>query len=194
MKRGWSLVELLVVVAILGVLAALIQPVLLRAQAASKRGVCASQLRSIGVATMVYTHDHDDWLPAAIDNHKWMGRDTIWWLVPGVRRITDVLDPYVTNPRLFCCPSDFGDPEIGVVPSRFLVSGSSYYYPYLHTGYPMAAIQDPSRTTVFTDQKGTWHTQPDLPFPRWMQNHLLADGRVAFGHSGFETLPSWKGQ
>src|SRR5437773_9761128 len=53
-KRGFTLVELLVVVAIIGLLVALLLPAVQAAREASRRSRCLSQLKQVGVAMHNY--------------------------------------------------------------------------------------------------------------------------------------------
>ena len=55
-RRGFTLVELLVVVAVIGVLVALLMPAVQAAREAGRRGQCGSQMRQIGLALHNY-HD-----------------------------------------------------------------------------------------------------------------------------------------
>jgi len=59
--RGFTLVELLIVGAIVGVMAAMIAPAVVAALAAADRTVCASNLRQIGLATKMYLNDNGGW-------------------------------------------------------------------------------------------------------------------------------------
>ena len=52
--NAFTLVELLVVLAVIGVLAALLLPALTRSQAAAKRMQCVGNLRQLGVAGRLY--------------------------------------------------------------------------------------------------------------------------------------------
>ncbi|MEI8037344.1 MAG: prepilin-type N-terminal cleavage/methylation domain-containing protein [Verrucomicrobiota bacterium] len=61
--RGFTLVELLVVVAMLAVLAGLATPSLRRALRKATAIRCAAKLQSLGAATLLYTQDHDGQLP-----------------------------------------------------------------------------------------------------------------------------------
>jgi prepilin-type N-terminal cleavage/methylation domain-containing protein len=56
-KSGFSLVELLIVMAIILLLVGLLVPVLLRARGGAKQSSCTSQLRQIGIGISIYRED-----------------------------------------------------------------------------------------------------------------------------------------
>lgn len=61
--RGFSLVELAVVVAVIGLLAVLLTPVLRKGIDLAREGVCKSNLRQWGVAFLAYAAEHRGVLP-----------------------------------------------------------------------------------------------------------------------------------
>lgn len=66
-EKEFTLLELLIVVAIIGVLASLLLPSLSNARLAAKRAVCASNLKQIFTAEINYTSSNNGWItPASI--------------------------------------------------------------------------------------------------------------------------------
>ncbi|MEN9602460.1 MAG: hypothetical protein RIS56_2066, partial [Verrucomicrobiota bacterium] len=56
--RAFALIELLVVITVIVVIAALTLPALVRSRSAARASVCTSNLRQIGLATQLYWDDH----------------------------------------------------------------------------------------------------------------------------------------
>ncbi|WDE96500.1 prepilin-type N-terminal cleavage/methylation domain-containing protein [Lentisphaera profundi] len=59
----FTLIEILVVVAIIGILASLLLPALGQARKKSKLALCTSNIRQISTALYMYTTDNDSYLP-----------------------------------------------------------------------------------------------------------------------------------
>ncbi len=89
-KRGFTLVELLVVIAVIALLMAILMPVLSRARKQAKSVICQSNLRQWGLMFAMYTDDNDDCFPTRT---RLTGR----WI--------DVLfDYYFREDKIRCCP------------------------------------------------------------------------------------------
>src|SRR5258706_15109303 len=66
-KRAFTLIELLTVIAIIAVLAGLLFPVFAAARGKAREITCVSNLRQIGLAIKMYTQDYDELYPWAVD-------------------------------------------------------------------------------------------------------------------------------
>lgn len=64
-RAAFTLIELLVVIAIIAVLAAILFPVFAQAREKARQTTCASNLRNLGMAVLMYAQDYDEQLPLA---------------------------------------------------------------------------------------------------------------------------------
>jgi prepilin-type N-terminal cleavage/methylation domain-containing protein len=119
-QRGFTLLELLVVVAIIGLLASVLLPALARGKSDARRIACLSNLRQIGVASMLYMadndgglfHHHEGWVlddGTQVDSLPKTPADCVGggsgnsqaekpWVI--------LLQPYLGSRRVAFCPAD----------------------------------------------------------------------------------------
>jgi type II secretory pathway pseudopilin PulG len=84
------LIELLVVISVLILLAAILLPVIARARETARQATCISRLHQLGLAHGMYTQDYDDTLPTwSLGGSRYQAQ--VW---------TDTLRPYYRHPVL----------------------------------------------------------------------------------------------
>jgi prepilin-type N-terminal cleavage/methylation domain-containing protein/prepilin-type processing-associated H-X9-DG protein len=100
---GFTLVELLVVISVIGLLMGILLPAIGKVRGIAYRTYCMSNLRQIGVALRSYLDDNRDIFPLACANP---------WDITNVNDsdyappITKVLAPILKEPKVFICKAD----------------------------------------------------------------------------------------
>src|SRR5262245_13654956 len=64
-RHAFTLIELMVVIAVLALLAVMILPAIADTKNKGGRMQCAANLRQIGMGSMMYANDFNTWLPTA---------------------------------------------------------------------------------------------------------------------------------
>ncbi len=129
-KSAFTLIEVLVVIAIISILAAILFPVFARAREQARRASCISNLKQMGLAIALYRGDYDGNNP----HHRQCpdtpadpfctgasptaptGVNEIWWapydnsVDPAATTVTSqykegLLMPYIKSVQIFKCPS-----------------------------------------------------------------------------------------
>ncbi|MHC4486153.1 MAG: type II secretion system protein [Planctomycetota bacterium] len=77
-RKGFTLIELLVVIAIIALLMAILMPALRRAKEQAKRVYCASNLRQMGTALVMYCDGYDGRLPGLQEGDPWNTYVAYW--------------------------------------------------------------------------------------------------------------------
>jgi prepilin-type N-terminal cleavage/methylation domain-containing protein/prepilin-type processing-associated H-X9-DG protein len=128
LTRGFTLVELLVVIALMVILAALIFPVFAQARESARKTRCISNLRQLSQAMMLYVQDYDETFPRDVTRcSDGPTQDPCSRWNPG-RRIEARLSPYVRNSEVFGCPSAT-TPLVRWDPARAVCTWDDWGYP-----------------------------------------------------------------
>ncbi len=156
-RPGFTLIELVVVVAILGLLAGLALPVLAQVRAQARRTQCIANLRQFGAAFAMYTADYDDRFPDYHADGK-MGEGRMdplrrhdrfccgLRLEAGDSSFIGALSPYVRSAGIGFCPAD-GDRVTG---GRTV---TSYEYKlWLAEGHGQAEVPAPAHMALLWEQ------------------------------------------
>lgn len=140
MKRAFTLVEVVVVLAVVMILTALLFPVFQAAKSKAKQTSCLSDFRQAFLATTSYMSDYNDSFPVA--GYRYPGQGTI----EDDKTWVQLVLPYARDFRIFRCPADYtrgqvgngtfdGDMVIGDVFKRYYnvskLSNLGYNYLYL---------------------------------------------------------------
>lgn len=108
-KRGFTLIEMLIVIAILAILFAILIPVGSKVRKLSENATCVANIRTIATAMMAYYADHDEFPSSQQWVSKQYGRNGpngVWaeWAVDGNVE-TGTLWEYVGSKKAYLCPT-----------------------------------------------------------------------------------------
>ncbi len=141
--EGFTLLELLVAIAIIALLSAILQPVVSKARHRARSVACLSNLRQIGLALQVYAQDY---------GYRYPILDGLPVANPSLPQLHEVLHPYLDNARVFRC---LGESEF------FRTDGSSYVWNTELNGVDVDSSTfvilsmgvSPSKTPVVTEKE-----------------------------------------
>ena len=111
--HGFTLIEVLLAIAIVALLLALLFPVFAKVQEKGRSTVCLSSLRQIGMAVSLYTSDNDDQFPLGGNQIDFLTESDVVApaIVPddaffqSIKSLPEVLSGYVKAPALWHCLS-----------------------------------------------------------------------------------------
>ena len=161
--RGFTLLELLVVLGIIAVLATIAVPVYQRIVESGRATACLGNLRQIGAGLTLYLGENNLKMPTLRGGRASLTED--------VPVIDNTLDRYIKDKRVFACPAD----QRGLAAT----TGTSYYWNVALNGQTLASlnfmkyIEDQSRIPILLD-KEAFH-----PYVANKVNILYGDGHAA---------------
>lgn len=175
---GFTLIEVLVVIALIAILAALLFPTFSQARASARRSACAANLRQLGQAALMYAGDWDgaaslpDYAAAKVAENLFGDRvpprahaESYYWQTLWL--------PYTKNTGVFLCPAGYPDFERAPRYTRTL-RGLPYrelwgHYAFNSEGLTQARrpwntigldqVKEPSETFLVMD---SWSVSPGI--------------------------------
>ena len=159
-QAGFTLIQLLVVIAIIAILAAILFPVFARARENARRASCQSNLKQMGLGVLQYIQDYDETLPGSLmgnpnavpeGGYQVGGTYWIWY---------QLVYPYTRSMQVTLCPS-----------SSALEGMRSYRGHYASDGVAMFAPAGAA-----SNAWGDTGTIKDSQFASPASTYLLMDG------------------
>jgi prepilin-type N-terminal cleavage/methylation domain-containing protein len=175
--RAFTLVEVLVVIAVISVLISLLIPSLHKARSSALRIACAHNLKQIGLGVGLYLGDHDSIYPCAedpVDPNYWL------WMGRGWRQR---VEPYVggsvgvKNPSVLLCPEDRTDP------GRYQSTSYAYSMAFYHSPQQINEMSEPAdtydasrvRRSIPQRAGSVSHPAAKILIGEWLSNHAVVE-------------------
>lgn len=188
-KRGFTIVELLLVIAIIAILTSMLLPTIVKAQARAKRIQCLSNLKEDGFGFHLYANDHQNLFPMQVHVHD--GGTLEWTTVPQTLstfayKHFQAVSNEITNPKILVCPTDNG---VTVATNWASLQNTNLSYFVWITARPNMS-SDP----LGGDRNIGWNTMMnssaryDVNNYFWQTNMHMACGNIVFGDGRVEQL------
>jgi len=197
-EKAFTMVEMLVVIAIIGILAALLLPALTGGKERAKRILCETQLQQMGIAFQSFSHDHDSKFPMQVSIADGGSQDVLQTedstngLFYIEYRYFQPLGSILETPRILVCPTDTRLPALSF---NVLQNSNVSYFVGVNADYnqPLSILAGDGNlaasTTMLhitTGGRLTW----DSNLHAYKGNVLFADGHVEEWKDGSTTVSS----
>lgn len=156
-RKLFTLIELLVVIAIIAILASMLLPALKRAKNTAQTIKCANNMKQIGLACQMYSHDYRGYTPLYTRTPGWAGSYSYWMfdIAPYLCPEVDDLD----EKGIFTCPSH-NSPFGGDYRSGW--DDFASYGMTLYTRDRMfSKYKNPSFCVLITENKSSFYTNAE---------------------------------
>lgn len=190
--------DVLAVIAILAVLAAILLPVLATAKSSAKTTMCASNLKQIGLAIALYQGDYNDCYPNDGDPYLWFGEHFRWPIMPylaiGESQAAGGYAASTGAPEVLKCPED-PTAQSTFDATSYAYSASLYHSPAQIATYTIQSLVDASlpqellcitqstssmttpASKIVADEWLTAHRHPAAPIGFWgTSSNILVPG------------------
>jgi prepilin-type N-terminal cleavage/methylation domain-containing protein len=216
-RAGFTLLEMLVVIAIIAILAAILFPALQSSKNKANRAVCMNNLKQINTGLRMYSDDSDDKAPRTPGTTNspalnWIGYKTLMKSYVGINGRASPQD------KIFACPKDTFYYDVAASTFQYVPKGLHEQPPdYLSYGFnggnartnsnapgiagrALGSIANPSKTVLVAEFPAfipySWHRpKPASPngapmFDDAMNMVSFVDGHVSYIKSiGAATIP-----
>jgi prepilin-type N-terminal cleavage/methylation domain-containing protein/prepilin-type processing-associated H-X9-DG protein len=188
-QRAFTLIELLVVIAVIALLMAILMPALMRAKEQGKRMVCCNNLRTLGLANVLYAQDCDGWYVPIIYRPEGQNGPNLYWpanqfyrQLVGYKSKQNPWDSDWHAPREYLCPTD--PVSIRKQPDEQYDSWLSYGYNITdwyytdwwgigYAGHTTTSVRAPATELFLTESNDWW---------LWWKGANYIDGWDVLGH------------
>jgi prepilin-type N-terminal cleavage/methylation domain-containing protein/prepilin-type processing-associated H-X9-DG protein len=166
-QGGFTLVEVLITIAVISILAMFLFPAINRAREGARRVSCLNNMRQLSMAFNLYATDNDRRLPLTVDGDNGVNIGSAWnyyTVFDGTGRASAFdmtkgsLFSYLKNPAIYICPSD-GIGEYSL--NSYAVNGCAFSDTEIDArkaGKRMTKFRDTAKWMLLSEESSTTDT------------------------------------